>query len=234
LITSSDKEYIQAKKVKQGKKQIDKDLVNLAEWISKEYKVKIVNIFHEIIKHDNRIKIGIAVESKADEIKFKISDEMWAEYNEKMQSEIAEKYLYLENCLKISNGKTIFGKLKTRKPDLKNIFVSPSAFEPLAKEEANTLIPEKIIENLTAELKREEVWTLSRCFESVTLFVLKDEHKEKIKSSEFLNELENRYFQILNEYDEFNYWKRSEFNIEIDSKQNFDENYESSWFYYYR
>ena len=234
MVASSDKEYKLAKRIRQKKAEINSDFEQFSKWISEKYKVNVLNITHEIMNHDNRIRIGIAVETENDEIKFKESDELWANYNEKIQNDIAEKYLNLENILKIPNGKTLFGKTKSLKPELKDIFVSASAFEPLAKEEANTLIPENRIEKLLSKLKRKEVWTLSRCFGSATLFVLKDEQKEEIKNSNFFKELENNYFQLLKEYDEFNYWKRNEFSIGIDSKQNFDENYESSWFYYYR
>ncbi len=220
MVTSSDKEYKLAKLVKQKKAGIDSNFGQFAKWISEKYKVNVLNITHEIMNHDNRIRIGIAVESKTDEIKFKVSDEMWAIFNEKIQNDIAEKYQ--DTCTTL------------KAPNQKNVFVSASAFEPLAKEEANSLIPEIRIKELLSELKNKKVWTLSRCFGSVTLFVFKDEQKEVFTESDYFNKLENRYFELLKEYDEFDYWKRSEFKIGIDSKQNFDENYESSWFYYYR
>jgi len=234
LVTSSDKEYKLAKRIKQKKTEIDSGFVPFAKWISEKYEVNVLNITHEITNHDNRIRIGIAVETENDEVKFKESDERWANYSEKIQNEIAEKYLDTCKTLKVLNEKNILGITKKQKPELKNIFVSASAFEPLAKEEANSLIPELKIKELLDELKNKNVWTLSRCFSSATLFVFKDEQKAEIVKSDFFKELENRYFELLKEYDEFNYWKRNEFKIGIDSKQNFDENYESSWFYYNR
>ena len=234
MVASSDKEYKLAKRIKQKKNGIDSNFLELANWISEKYEVNVLNITHEIMTHDNRIRIGIAVETENDEIKFKESDERWANYNEKIQNEIAEKYLEICRTLEIPNGKSILGLTKKLKPKLNDVFVSASAFEPLAKEEANGLIPEPNIKELLAKLNNNNVWTLSRCFGSATLFVFNDEQKEKISKSDFFKELEKRYFELLKEYDEFDYWKRDDFKIGIDSKQNFDENYESSWFYYYR
>ncbi|MFD0990753.1 hypothetical protein ACFQ1R_11645 [Mariniflexile jejuense] len=234
MVASSDKEYKLAKRIKQKKSGIDSNFLELANWISEKYEVNVINITHEIMNHDNRIRIGIAVETENDEIKFKESDEQWANYNEKIQNAIAEKYLEICKTLEIPNEKSILGLTKKLKPKLKDIFVSASAFEPLAKEEANGLIPEPKIKELLANLNNNKVWTLSRCFASTTLFVFDDRQKEKISKSDFFKELEKRYFELLKEYDEFDYWKRDEFKIGIDSKQNFDENYESSWFYYYR
>ena len=234
MVTSSDKEYKLAKLIKQKKIEINSDFAQFAKWISEKYEVNVLNITHEIMNHDNKIRIGIAVETENDEVKFKESDERWANYNEDIQNEIAKKYLDTCKTLKILNGKNILGITKKRKPELKNIFVSASAFEPLAKEETNSFIPELKIKELLNELKNKYVWTLSRCFGSATLFVFKDEQKAEIVKSAFFKELENKYFELLKEYDEFDYWKRNELKIEIDSKQNFDENYESSWFYYNR
>lgn len=234
MVASSDKEYILAKRIKQKKNGIETDFVKFSKWISEKYEVNVINITHEIMNHDNRIRIGIAVETDNDEVKFKESDERWANYDEKIQNEIAEKYLQICKTLEIPSGKNILGLTKKLKPKLKDIFVSASAFEPLAKEEANGLIPEDKIKQLLTEFKNKKVWTLWRCYGNATLFVFKDEHKEEILKSDFFKQFENKYFHILKEYDEFDYWERDEFKIGIDSKQNFDVNYESSWFYYDR
>src|SRR5690606_23712426 len=119
---------------------------------------------------------------------------------------------------------------KQEKPKVKDIFVATSAFEPIAKEEVNSLIPEQRIKELIIEAKNDEIWTIARCFAKVTLFVFTDKQKAKFKTSDTFKKIENSYFELLKEYDEFNYWKREDFKLEIDSKQNFDDNYKSSWF----
>ena len=42
------------------------------------------------------------------------------------------------------------------------------------------------------------------------------------------------YFEILKAYDEFGYLVEKDFAVNFDSKQNFDDNYESNWYYYYK
>jgi hypothetical protein len=46
--------------------------------------------------------------------------------------------------------------------------------------------------------------------------------------------LAEKYFEILKPYDEFNYFKKETFSVNLDSKENFDNNYESNWYYYYK
>ena len=42
------------------------------------------------------------------------------------------------------------------------------------------------------------------------------------------------YFKLLEPYDEFSYFKQDQFKIGLDSKENFDQNYQSNWQYYYK
>ncbi|KAF0111558.1 MAG: hypothetical protein FD128_1620, partial [Hyphomonadaceae bacterium] len=42
------------------------------------------------------------------------------------------------------------------------------------------------------------------------------------------------YYSLLRKYDEFNYFDRNSFQINLDSKENFDINFKGSWFNYYR
>jgi hypothetical protein len=233
LIESSEIEYKKTKLIKQGKNRIEKEFESIAKWISEKYNVNVLDIQQEFMSHNNMVRIAVHLETSEDELKFHESNDRWSNFDSKKQTEIAEKLVGNSNLIKIPTNKT-FGKILKRKPAAKDIFVSFSAFKPIAMEETNTLIPEKRVSELQVELGIPEIWTISRCFDSVTLFVHKDEQKEKIKNSAEFKLIENKYFELLKEYDEFNYWKKEEFRIGIDSKQNFDENYESNWYYYYK
>jgi len=233
LVASSDRAYKRTKLIKQGKKRIDKKFALLAEWISKMYGVKVLDIQEEFMTHNNKVRIAVHLETYQERIAFKKDNDWWSNFDPLKQHNIAEKYLEIGNVHKVpTHG--VLGKLKKRNPTTTDIFVSFSAFEPIAREEANGLIPKHSIETLYKTLECPEIWTISRCFATVTLFVYQDEHKDKIKSSPEFKHIEDTYFKLLKEYDEFDYWKRENFGIGIDSKQNFDDNYESNWYYYYK
>ena len=233
MVASSDIEYKKTKLIKQGKKRIAEKFENLAKWISENYNVNVLDIQEEFMKHNSRVRIAVHLETHRDAMEFREGEDWWTNFDSTKQSEIAEKYIEIGNLLKVpTNG--VLGKVVKRNPKVEDIFVSFSAFEPIAREEVNGLIPENRIEELYKELKLPEIWTISRCFGSATLFVYKDEQKEKIKNSAEFKMIEDKYFKLLKEYDEFNYWKRKNFGIGIDSKENFDDNYESNWYYYYK
>ena len=172
MVESSDKEYQSAKLIKQSRKNIAHEFKNIADWISKKYNVTFINICHELMANMDKIRLGIAVEFGDEYLKFKEEENWWSNYDKKIQDEIAEKYIELNKTLNLKSTKKIFGLIE-RKEKLKpsDIFVSTSAFEPIAKEEVNTNIPEQRIEKLKLSFDLSQIRTIYRCFGSATLFV---------------------------------------------------------------
>lgn len=233
MISSSDIEYKKTKLIKQGLNRIDKKFERLAEWISEKYKVNVLDIQEEFMKHNSKVRVAIHLETHRDAMVFGEGEHWVCNFDSVKQNEIAKKYIEIGNLLKVPK-KGVLENILKRNPNVNEIFVSFSAFEPIAREEVNGLIPENRIEELHKKLNIPEIWTISRCFESATLFVYKDDQKEKIKNSAEFKIIEDNYFKLLKEFDEFDYWKRKNFGIGIDSKQNFDDNFMSNWYYYYK
>ena len=67
-----------------------------------------------------------------------------------------------------------------------------------------------------------------------TFFLHTDELLKLYENSSIKKEWADKYFEVLNVYNEFGYFKRDTFEIFLDSKENFDKNYEGRWFYYYK
>ena len=236
MVTSTDKEYLEAKLIKQRKRTIAPEFRGLADWMSQRYGVNVINICHELMTNMDRIRVGIAVEFRDEYLKFKEDSERWANYDEQIQKEIAKKYIELiEEPLKLKSNQKFFGLIEKRKKlDPDDIFGAVSAFEPIAREEVNSEIPEQRIEKMISDLGFPQIWKISRCFGSATLFVFTNAQKGEMENSSDLKKIEGAYFELLKKYDEFNYLKRNKFKIGLDSKQNFDENYQSNWYYYYK
>ncbi|WP_299903314.1 hypothetical protein [uncultured Aquimarina sp.] len=220
----SDTKYKQTKLIKQGKSRIEEKFKLLSKWISENYNVRVLNIQENLDEDNDRLTIDVHVETIEEELKLTMSEEYY--FNDitiNKQKEITEKYIQIINP---SNNPSI-------SPKIKDISIYCFAFERIAKEEVNLLIPEKRIKEIYKELELPEIWTISRFFEYATLFVYKDGQKDNIKNSTKFKLIEDKYFDLLNEYDEFNYWERESFKMRLDSKQNFDDNYESNWINYY-
>lgn len=228
----SDKDYKSAKKIKQGISVLDKEFESLVEWIDGKYDVKTLYVFFDHIhKNKSHPRLQICLEYAKDKSKF--IDTNTYDFDKKKQKEIAEKfeeYTSFNQRIKPSILKKLF-KFNKRAQKLHVYFTD---FESIAKIEANISISEKEIETLKKNLNNPEVWEVSKGFFGVTYFFCTDEQLKKYQDSELHKKWSEQYFELLENYDEFSYFKKDLFSIYLDSKENFDNNYESNWYYYYK
>jgi hypothetical protein len=107
MITSSDLDYKETKLIKQGKKVLKSPLKELADWINKEYGVKVINIYYDYIE-DHRPRINIIFEFKTDERKFYDKD---YNYNLQKQKSISKKF---NELLSINNNESKYNLIADR------------------------------------------------------------------------------------------------------------------------
>ena len=234
MIVPSDKDYKETKLIKQGKASLNPYFKPLAGWIEKNYNVKVLNIYYDITTgaYNNAFpRLNIIFEHWEDQLKFRDS---LGNFDSDRQKAIAKKFDELVN----GNKQTIpfWSFIETTKPkyDTYGLLVIFSSFKPIARDEANESIPQPEIDAFKTNLNNPEVWGISRFGAGVTTFFYTQEQADSAKSNNYLQLIADKYFEILKQYDEFNYFDRQTFSISVDSKENFDKNYQSSWFYYYR
>lgn len=235
MINPSDKDYIETRLIKQGKRKMNSDFLLLAEWINSTFNVLVINIFYDTIdKTDNRPRLTIIFEYQKDELKFR--NGYIGNFDKKKQKTIADKFRELVN--KEIRLKSFIAKLFKNssylKYDTDNLFVVFASFEPIAKDEANSKIPENEIQKLKIKLGLSDIWEIYRQYSSTTFFFNTESQIEEYSKNGTKEELSKNYFNLLNKYDEFGYFNNETFSILLDSKENFDKKYGSSWFYYSR
>lgn len=231
MVVCSDPDYKETKLVKQGVKTVDPAFQDLANWINSYFNTKVLNVYYDRIKPDkNRPRLNIIFEyyDEAEKFKDKIGN-----FDKVKQELISNKFKELQNNLVYSQPflKRIFN---SNKFETKNLLVIFSAFEPIAREEANKNIPENKIEDLQSEIALVDLWKIYRQFELTTFFFYTDTQLKKYSSDGTTNFLKSKYYDLLKQYDEFDYIKPDTYFIKFDTKENFDNNYQSSWFYYSR
>ncbi len=151
------------------------------------------------------------------------------------QNAIADKFreLYAKNHV-FKRRWFAFSELASPKYNAENIFIYFTAFEPIAKIEANEKVTKSDINNVKQKLNNADIWLISPTFSAAIFFVYTDEQLKRYEDSPEKQQWADAYFDVLKQYDEFGYFKREMFGISVDSKQNFDENYSSNWYYYYK
>ncbi len=220
MITPSDKDYKETKQIMLGNKEMKAEFKPLANWIDKTYGVKTINIYYDTIDKGTRPRLEICFEHPKEEALFNGPSRY--SFDSKKQKAIGERFKKTLKEQGISKYKT------------KNIWVIYSNFESIAKIETNKSVPESKIKALQNELGNNDIWGISRAFSRVTIFLYTDEQVKKYKNSEEYKKWTDKYYELLIQYDEFGYFKRDLFSVYLDSKENFDNNYQSNWYFYYK
>jgi hypothetical protein len=218
MITSSDREYKSTKRIKQGKKRLHAPFDELAEWISSTRNVTVLNVIYDRRNSLHAPRLQVILEHRSHAQKF----HRGVNFDRRQQDAVAKKFL------------EIIGREDTHQFDVDGLFVVFSAFSPIAKQEADSEISEADIKALKKRIANPDLWEISRCLGYVTFFFFTDEQVKKYEAQRKKDEYATMYFELLKPHDEFGYLKRNEFKVTFDSKQNFDDNFESNWYYYYR
>lgn len=216
----------------QGKAVLNPDFRSLADWIKAKYEVLPVNIIYDRIEEGKLPRLEICLEHQTEEALFSNKDGY--SYNKIRQQAIAQKFQQLMQEQRLEKPKGLFHLLSPGKYVTENVWVIFSAFDKLAKAEANENIPATAIDQLKQQFSDEGLWEISRFFGYTTFFVRTQEQAKAIKDSETLKRWTDAYFQLLKQYDEFNYFERTTFSLIIDSEENFINNYQGNWYYYYK
>ena len=212
-----------------GQKTMNPDFKDLADWIDKTYDVRTINIIYDtfIAARRKQSRLQICFEFERERLIFR--DDTRINFDTDKQTAIATKF---KEILRMKNGLT--GFIRSSRYVTDNILIVFSAFKPVARIEANEKIPQEKVKDLQKELDNPDLWLISKAFGGVTFFLYLDDQVRKYEGSKIKKDWTDKYFDLLERYDEFKYFKRKGFSINLDSKENFDKNYESNWYYYYK
>ena len=233
MVSASDKEYMMTKLLKKGEVKMEELFVNLAAWIAQTFNVTVLNIIYDTIDNGQRPRLQIIFEIYPDYLLFMAN----YGYDRDKQKLVATQFgevLKTQRRHKRWSLFDFFKKRATTKYSCKNIWIAFSAFDKIAMEEANRNISEEEVQQLEAAINMAEIWRIYPTFSSAVFFFYTEEQVVAYKTPETEKYLAERYYQILKPHDEFDYIKKSEFKIELDSKERFDDLYKGSWFNYYK
>lgn len=221
MVSYADIDYILTKQILLGKADIIPDFSLLADFVDQTFGVKTINIVYDVIEENTLPSLDIHFVNEQERASF--IDNETGVYDRKKQKLIVDRFKEIV----IEQG--MINKYRTE-----NMWAYFSAFKPIARAEANSAIPEELIKQLHKDLDCDDLWDISRCFAGITFFLYTDEQLKKYEISETRNMWADKYFDLLEPYNEFGYFNRDKFRIYLDSKENFDENYGGNWYYYYK
>ncbi|WPO77073.1 hypothetical protein [Flavobacterium sp. KACC 22761] len=211
------------------------EFVPLAEWIDKTYEVKTINIIYDTL--DNKTpRIQICFEFEKEKSKFLTQGISY--FDKTKQKAIGEKFAEIINQQGLSKSNNLISKILNSNNNgiylTDNVFVVYGAFEPIAKIEATYKIKKEQTDKFINSFHNKDIWTISIGFTIPTFFMFTDEKVKEYDRSEIKKMWADKYYEFVKPFDEFNYFNRNDIQVFIDSKENFDKNYESNWYYYYK
>jgi hypothetical protein len=232
----SDKEYKATKQIMLGNSIMNPDFNELANFINQTFGVKTINIIYDIIDNEKRPRLNICFEFEWEKQSFNENNGQY-NFDAEKQKLITDKFRQILKEQKNVKEKGLFDfftKPKNEKYKTNDVWIYYSAFEPIARIEANENVPQAKVVQLKEKLNNKDIWEISRCFSGTTFFVYTDQQIKEYENSPSQRIWADRYFDLLEPYNEFGYFKRDNFSVYVDSKENFDTNYQSNWYYYYK
>lgn len=208
----TDNDFQQTKRVLLGQESMNKEYAQLADFIQVRFSVQVINVI--CAKGEDSINLTLW---------FKYENEVNYFYKGRFVVDSRKRNTILNKFKQIANIEN--------KAD--SIYLSYQAFETLAKEEANNSITQLEILELKEKLHCNDLWDISRCLANVVFFLYEDKQVRQYKERGFIDIWSEMYLGLLNRYDEFGFFTKENFHVKLDSKENFDTNFNSNWYYYY-
>lgn len=208
----TDNDFQQTKRVLLGQESMNKEYAQLADFIQERFSVQVINVI--CAKGEDSINLTLW---------FKYENEVNYFYKGRLVVDSRKRNTILNKFKQIANIEN--------KAD--SIYLSYQAFETLAKEEANNSITQLEILELKEKLHCNDLWDISRCLANVVFFLYEDKQVRQYKERGFIDIWSEMYLGLLNRYDEFGFFTKENFHVKLDSKENFDTNFNSNWYYYY-
>ncbi|UIP08018.1 hypothetical protein LY632_06400 [Erythrobacter sp. SDW2] len=234
MITPRDPEYAEAKLYKLGKRRMVPPFSSLAEWIEQQYGVLPLQVRLDPPgdRPMTRYRLDVVLDTEDDRALFRSG----LNYDPAKQAAIGEQFLALVREVEDSRGALsrliLFGRTRISMPSgMEELFVAFSAFEAVARIEANYAVTGLEREQLAQELG---LWKIHAQFEGVTFMFETDREAEQAQTNGLADECRSRYAELLKPHDAFGYFARKPIWSKCDSRETFERDYKGNWFFYTR
>lgn len=236
VIVPWDRAYRRAKQVRQGRLRIPNRFDGFVAEFTSRFDVPPLWLETDHLDHTRepipKPRLEVVIERADDYHKF-----LTAPYNFDSKRQVVTAKIFaahlthsaLRSLFKLPRG------LPVDYDFAQKMFVAFSDFEPVAIQDVHRSLSKRDRASFDASLGLgNEFWCTQSSFGPPIVFVHTEAQAAALKASELPNRWADTYFALAKKYDEFDYLARDEFFIAVDSKENFDANYASNWYYYFK
>jgi len=116
-----------------------------------------------------------------------------------------------------------------------DLFVYFTEFEQAATWAAHGEVVGAELDGFVAALGLgDQFWCTQRFAGPPIVFVHTDAQAERLRADDVRERWADLYFPLVHAHDEFGYVTREEILIEVDSRESFERDYQSNWYYYFK
>jgi len=229
--SATDNTYIETKQIIRGEARMKADFVPLSAWIDETYGVKTVNISYDVIEQ-GRPHIHVYVEYEHDWNKLlKLHYSSLDTIERQFRETIGRQGLAQSNNLRAR----LFGQDKNVRYLTDYVHITFGAFETDVRKETRSNISQSQLDEFIKSLSNNDIWTIEFGYNTPpTFFVFTDRQVQHYDQPAIKSMWTDQFYGFIKPFDEFNYFGRDRRQIAIDSKENFDNNFCSNWYYYYK
>lgn len=237
FITPRDRDYLRAKRIKQGQSRVDLVYGAFVERFRERYGISplalTLDTFDRPRGQGKTPRLCVVLERTAQFRSF-----LRGPYTYDKNKQEAVAVLFTESVAG-ADLRAMFGfppQLPRGEVRADEIFVCFADFERVAKWEVHDLVTRSELEDFTASLGiGDQFWCTQRFAGPPIVFVHTDEQARVLKASDLPVTWAGTYFELAKPHDEFGYLSRAEIvAILVDSRENFEANYSGNWYYYFK
>jgi hypothetical protein len=84
------------------------------------------------------------------------------------------------------------------------------------------------------KLSNNAIWTIAPTLDYATVYLYTNADVERYINTSIVNDWQDKYFDFLKTFDALNIYRKEQFILLLDSKENFDTIYGGSWYHFYK
>jgi len=215
--------YAHARRAKLGKAKLAGPLEDLRVWVNSRYSINVLDIVYDSIELgpcEGRPRLNLIVETTP-------------QYEQLHKDAFTVKPNIKRSILN-RFSRIVSASSESAQFNTENVHLIIDDFSREAMGQAAEQFLRNDGQAVLAKFPGAHLWDISGHSTLIVVFYLKEDDIARGQKDGTSDAIRQECFDGVKPYDEFDYFTPDNFSIKFDSKQNVDENYEGSMFYYWR
>lgn len=223
MLFGNPKLYARARNAKLGRLSLSGPLEELRSWVNSQYSINVLDVVYDTIElgpHEGRPRLNLIIETTED--------------YDKLHKDIFTLKPDIRRSILNRFSRIVAASSSPAEFNTDNVHLITDDFSREAMGQAAEQFLRNAGQGVRAEFPDANLWDISGHSALIVVFYHKDDDITRNQKNGQSDAIRRRCYDGVKPYDEFGYLTPDNFTLKFDSKQNVDENYEGSMFYYWR